>query len=101
VWTTFGTKAGWTSLVGDFTRDGRDDIASYHPGSGNWVVSTSTGSSFTNRVWNTYGTKSGWTQHLVSDLNGDGLDDLVSARSQPGIWATRFSTGSSFSASAP
>jgi len=41
-WAEFNTAAGWGShLVGDFTGDGRDDIASYHLSNGSWWVSSS------------------------------------------------------------
>ena len=32
-------------------RGGQDDIASFHTGTGNWVVSRSTDSGFANSVW--------------------------------------------------
>jgi hypothetical protein len=39
-WARFTTRSGWSHhVVGDFDGDGRDDVASYHPGAGWWWVS--------------------------------------------------------------
>jgi subtilisin-like proprotein convertase family protein len=49
VWPTFN----WTNvIVGDFTGDGRDDIASRNLTDGKWYVSVSTGTSFLQSYWN-------------------------------------------------
>jgi hypothetical protein len=64
-------------LVGDFDGDGKDDIASYHPGSGTWWVSVSEGDRFSTGKWDTFSTGTGWTSQVVGDFNGDGLDDIA------------------------
>ncbi len=98
LWSQFSTASGWSShLVGDFNEDGRDDVVSYHPGSGNLVVSRSTTSGFSNSVWSTFSTKSGWGKQLVGDFNGDGRDDVASYHPGSGNWVVSRSTGSGFS----
>ncbi|MGE3806758.1 MAG: FG-GAP repeat domain-containing protein, partial [Gemmataceae bacterium] len=40
LWASFVTRTGWTSqLAGDFSGDGRDDIANFHPSNSTWWVS--------------------------------------------------------------
>ncbi len=98
VWTSLSTASGWTTrATGDFNNDGRDDIANYHPGTGNWVVSRSTGSGFSNSVWSTFSTKTGWSRQLVGDFNGDNRDDIANYHPGTGNWVVSRSTGSGFS----
>jgi SpoIID/LytB domain protein len=81
---------------GDFTGDGRTDVASYNPVTGDWVVGVSTGSGFTQSAWNHFPTRTGWTEHLVGDFTGDGRDDIASYHEPTGRWWVSRSTGSSF-----
>jgi SpoIID/LytB domain protein len=97
-WARFRTRTGWDQhLVGDFTGNGRADIASYHPSNGTWWVSASDGSRFSSTDrWATYRTKTGWHPHLVGDANGDGKDDLLTYHpSNRSYWVTR-SSGDGF-----
>jgi hypothetical protein len=97
LWGSFTTRFGWSSQqVGDFNGDGRDDIASYHPGTGTWWVSLSSGDGFTTRQWGTYSTKTGWTRQVAGDFNGDGRDDIASYHSDAGSWWVSLSTGDGF-----
>ena len=98
LWATFSTPSGWGShLVGDFTGNGRDDLASYHPSNGSWWVSRSTGTGFSTSRWATFGTRTGWAAHLVGDFTGDGRDDVASYHPSNGSWWVSRSTGSGFS----
>jgi SpoIID/LytB domain protein len=86
---------GW--LEGDFTGDGRTDVAHYSPVTGDWTVGTSTGTGFTFAAWNAFPTRTGWTQHLVGDFTGNGRDDIASYHESTGRWFVSRSDGSSFS----
>lgn len=97
LWDSFTTRTGWSSqVVGDFDGDGLADIASYHPGTGTWWVSLSTGDGFTTRRWGTYSTKTGWTSQVAGDFNGDGRDDIASYHPGAGAWWVSLSTGEGF-----
>jgi FG-GAP-like repeat len=105
VWSTFGTRTGWTAqITGDFTGDGKTDIANFYNANGAamWFVSVSTGSSFTTTLWADFGstlTPTGWTYQLVGDFNGDGKTDIASFLYSPGSyarWWVSTSNGSSF-----
>jgi hypothetical protein len=95
--TTWSTKVTWVDLVtGDFTGDGRTDIAGRVLQSGEWWVAVSNGSSFTTTRWTTWNPNVTWADVKVGDFTGDGKDDLVGRVAQSGeIWVAT-STGSSF-----
>jgi len=98
MWADYTTASGWNpQMVGDFTGDGRDDIANYYPGNGTWWVSRSTGTTFTTPgMWADFATLSGWGIRLIGDYNNDGRDDIANAHSS-GNWIVSRSTGAAFS----
>jgi SpoIID/LytB domain protein len=97
LWTTFQTRTGWGEhLVGDFTGDGRADLASYFPGNGTWWVSASDGRSFVTTRWAQFRTRTGWHPHLVGDANRDGRDDLLGYHPHNRSWWVSRSTGTGF-----
>ena len=87
------------AVSGDFDGDGKDDLGSFYPATGEWRVSESTGSGFTSSVWTTFSTKSGWTSQVVGDFNGDGKDDIGNYHPVTGNWVVSKSTGSGFTSS--
>ncbi|MGE3809884.1 MAG: FG-GAP-like repeat-containing protein, partial [Gemmataceae bacterium] len=87
LWADFNTNSGWTAqVVGDFNGDGQDDIANFHPSTGNWWVSISAGDHFTTTLWADFATNSGWTAQVVGDFNGDGYDDIANFHPSNGNW---------------
>ncbi|MGE3804901.1 MAG: beta strand repeat-containing protein, partial [Gemmataceae bacterium] len=89
LWADFFTNSGWTAqVVGDFNGDGYDDIANFHPMTGNWWVSISndTHDGFVTTLWADFFTNSGWTSQVVGDFNGDGYDDIANFNSATGSW---------------
>ncbi len=86
-WNRFSTREGWqTHLVADVNGNGTDEILSFHPGSGNWIVQRSDGSSFSHSVWTRFRTRSGWESHSVGDVRGNGRDELISFHGGTGNW---------------
>jgi Ca2+-binding RTX toxin-like protein len=81
---------------GDFNADGKDDVASYHPQAGTWLVSLSSGTDFDTQVWSNYATHYGWTFQQVGDFNGDGRDDIANFHPSNGTWWISSSNGSGF-----
>jgi subtilisin family serine protease len=85
----------WLSVqVGDFTGDGKADIAAFHA-SGQWWIATSSGAAFATTLW--AGNWSGgrvW-QFFVGDFNGDGKKDIA-AFYTGGEWWVAQSNGSRF-----
>jgi hypothetical protein len=97
LWERFTTTTGWTKqIVGDYNRDGRDDIANYHPASGTWWVSISSGEGFSTSQWDRFGTTRGWSNQVGGDFDGDGIDDIASYHPASGTWWVSRSTGSRF-----
>jgi hypothetical protein len=95
-WATFNTRTGWSDhLVGDVDGDGRDDIASYHPGAGTWWVSRSHGKGVAVEHWGTFNTRTGWS-HGVGDANGDGRQDVISHHGGAGTWWVSHGTDRGF-----
>jgi subtilisin family serine protease len=106
---SFGTRTRWHDVfafgselpvVGDFNRDGRDDVATFTRGSGADVfVALSTGSSFsgTGVLW--HGAFAFGSEVPGSgDFSGDGRDDIVVfTRGSAADVFVATSTGSSFS----
>ena len=95
-WNQFSTRKGWQRhLVADVNGDGTDEILSYHPGTGNWIIQRSDGSSFSNSRWTRFRTRSGWETHEVGDVTGDGRDEVISFHGSTGNWVVTRPTGSS------
>jgi hypothetical protein len=83
-----------TVLVGDFTGDGRQDVATLST-DGVWRVSVSTGTSFDTTIWGKWDSNSAWAGLFVGDFNGDGKTD-VAGFTTTGTWVVGLSTGSGF-----
>ncbi len=83
-------------LAGDFTGDGKIDVADYDSPTKSWQVQRSTGSSFTEESWGSLPAGPGFSTHLVGDVDGDGKDDVASYRPADGTWWVSRSTGSGF-----
>jgi hypothetical protein len=73
-------------VVGDFTGDGRDDIANFQDENGAWWVSRSTGGAFatTRAAIGPILDKHVWM--AVHDATGDGVDDLLVTDRVAGRW---------------
>ena len=75
-------------VVGDFSGDGRDDVARYHQGL--WYVGVTTDTSIREIPWGN------WAPDLsepvyVGDVDGDGRDDLIQRNTTANAW--RVATG--------
>src|SRR5262249_42292073 len=86
------------SVVGDFTGDGRTDLAQYDPATARWWVTTPTTGGTMTRLWAQFPTVTGWQKVVVGDFNGDGKADIASLNFD-GSWWVGLSTGSSFNIS--
>ncbi|HET8945982.1 MAG TPA: FG-GAP-like repeat-containing protein [Candidatus Polarisedimenticolia bacterium] len=98
-----GGPGGWTdAAAGDFTGDGRADLAQVRPADGTIEVLRSTGSGFAPSAWATLASGGGIGALLAADFDGDGLDDVATLGAVPGTegatWWVGLSTGSAFSA---
>jgi hypothetical protein len=94
-WGSFGTVSGWqTHLVGDFTGDGVDEVASYHPSNGSWWVSVADGRRWSTSRW-ARSAPPRWQAHLGGDLTGDGVDEIADHRAN-GSWWVHVSDGTRF-----
>ena len=81
--------------IGDWTGDGRTDLAIRR--GGNWLSSTSSansGSEFS--VWSSFATQTGWGRSLTADFDNDGRDDIADFHPSNGTWWVSRSTGSGF-----
>ncbi|MBX3437759.1 MAG: VCBS repeat-containing protein [Planctomycetaceae bacterium] len=96
VWTTWPAGINWQNMqVGDFTGDGKDDIAA-RDNEGDWWVWTAGASNFTAAEWGgRWSTAVTWNDVQTGDFNGDGRMDIV-GRAQSGAWYLAESTGSTF-----
>jgi hypothetical protein len=81
-------------VTGDFNGDGRQDVAG-RTDNGQWWVSLSTGSGFSNYLWTTWNEAAGWQHVIAGDFTGDGKTDIAGMTSS-GQWWVAASTGSSF-----
>lgn len=84
-------------LVGDFTGDGRDDIAGYDSSTGRWFVGVSDGDGYAISRWNEFPRRADWDTHEVVDVDGDGTDEILSFNQTSRRWTVQRSRGSSFS----
>jgi phenylpyruvate tautomerase PptA (4-oxalocrotonate tautomerase family) len=99
--TSFGNRGHGRELVyvGDFTGDGRTDIAIHDRVSGDWFVGRSTGSSFAIELWaSSFGSRGNGRERVyVGDFSGDGRMDVAVHDRITGDWWVGTSTGSTFS----
>jgi hypothetical protein len=80
---------GLTALTGDFDGDGRDDLAVYQPGTGNWYVRSLTGGIL---AWAVNWGGGGFTP-VVGDFDGDGKADIGAYHTATGTWYVRTVSG--------
>ena len=91
---TWDATATWNNVrAGDFNGDGRTDLVGQR-GDGAWIVSSSTGTSFTTAVWGYLAVGQFAT---VGDFTGDGLEDVAVRNPTNGAWRVLASDRSSFS----
>ena len=91
---TWDATASWGNVrAGDFNGDGRTDLVGQR-GDGAWIVSSSTGTSFTTAVWGYLAVGQFAT---VGDFTGDGLEDVAVRNPTNGAWRVLVSDRSSFS----
>ena len=95
-WGGFTTSVAWQFIVaGDFSGDGKTDIAGHNPYTGAWQIATSTGAAFTNSPFAQWYFANKWTTVLTGDFNGDGKTDIAGRRANDGTWWVSHSTGTS------
>lgn len=75
-------------FVGDFNGDAKDEIAFWHPSTGEWWVE--------GKMWIAGFAVGGSWLVCVGDWNGDGRDDLIAWNRETGKWQVAFSTGTRF-----
>jgi phenylpyruvate tautomerase PptA (4-oxalocrotonate tautomerase family) len=87
--------------VGDFTGDGRTDVAIHDHATGQWFVGRSTGSAFVVELWAVnFGNRGiGRERAYVGDFDGDGRADVVIHDRVTGNWFVGVSTGTAFDVS--
>jgi hypothetical protein len=84
-----------TILAGDFTGDGRTDLAAGDLGE-NYTVGVSNGRSFALHPWGSLPAVGSFLTPMVGDFNGDGKDDILAPGLDAGQWWVLRSTGSAF-----
>jgi len=83
-----GLGAPWYPFVGDFDGDGTDEIAFWHPYTGEWRIK--------GQSWlSAFAVGSLWLP-CVGDFNGDGRDDLIAWNRQTGEWQVAFGADGRF-----
>jgi hypothetical protein len=83
-------------LVGDFTGDGKADVAIHDRRSGDWWVGVSKGQSFTPQLWvSTFGNRAE-EETFIADFTGDGKADVAIHDRRSGNWWVGVSKGQSF-----
>jgi cyclophilin family peptidyl-prolyl cis-trans isomerase len=99
-WASLRTDVSWKfPTVGDFTGDGRADIALFNPVSGVWRVLASNGGGFEKLTFDTWDPTADWTTPLAGDFNGDGRDDIAARNLDDGGWRVAVSDGTAFATS--
>jgi hypothetical protein len=96
-WGAWAPGLTWLDVkVGDFTGDGKDDIAGRNGQTGQWFVAVSNGNSFQTTVWGAWDPNVHWLDVQVGDLTGNHKADLVGRVSDTGAWYAAMSNGSAF-----
>ena len=91
-WYSFSAGTNFSTFeVGDFNKDGKDDIAYFYNAGGSafWGMLQSTGTAFTAERWDNlsaWGT-TGWARHVIGDFNGDGFLDIASFQTTSSVCA--------------
>ncbi|NND04087.1 MAG: SpoIID/LytB domain-containing protein [Acidimicrobiia bacterium] len=85
-----------SGIVGDFTGDGKADIANVTPFNQTWWVGKATSNSFKESVWLNQGANVGLAYSVSGDFNGDGFADFVGYQASSGKVLFGESTGSRF-----
>jgi subtilisin family serine protease len=95
---SFGNRGAHEQVhAGDFTGDGRADVALHDRRTGDWWVGVSTGSAFTVQAWATrFGNRGESERTFVGDFTGDGRDDVAIHDRQTGAWYVGRSNGAAF-----
>jgi hypothetical protein len=100
LWAVWSPAVHWVDVkVGDFTGDGKQDIAGRAQEDGSWWVGRSTGNGFVTSRWAQWAPDSAslhWVDVKVGDLNGDGKADLIGRDKENGQWWAAVSTGAGF-----
>jgi hypothetical protein len=83
-------------LVGDFTGDGKDDVAIHDRRSGDWWVGVSGGQAFMPQLWVSVFGNRAEEDTFVADFTGDGKDDVAIHDRRSGDWWVGVSGGQAF-----
>lgn len=98
-----GIQVGSQCLAGDFSGDGKTDIACYSTPTGSWhvAISPETGTIWSSTFWYAGPTPELpiGNQCITGDFNGDGKTDVVCYANANGVWHMALSTGSSWDSS--
>ena len=72
----YRTLTGWDEhLTGDVSGDGREELLSYHAGTGRWIATDAAGN---RSIVAEYPTPGGWQAHLAGHVRGAARVDLLS-----------------------
>ena len=87
-WGRWSPGATWTDVqVGDFSGDGRADLAGRVAASGEWWVAVSqAGGGSNNHFWGRFSTAANWVDFRAGDFNGDGRLDIAGRVLASGEW---------------
>ncbi len=85
-----------TNLAGDFTGDGKSDIASVIGFSQTWWVGKANTKSFQERPWLNQSANEALEYQVAGDFNGDGIEDFAAYQPSSGKVLFGESTGSRF-----
>ena len=89
--------AGFRQLgTADFDQDGKLDVISMHPSSGELWVSLNRSSNFFHQRWGQFSNPSGWSELIVGDYNGDGRPDLLGGEIGGHWWLAQNYEGTKF-----
>jgi hypothetical protein len=87
MWTIWSTGVTWVDVkVGDFTHDGKTDLAGRAKETGQWWVAQSSASSFTSSLWATWSTGVTWADVQIGDFEGDGTAQITGRALSSGQW---------------
>jgi hypothetical protein len=98
---TASNPVGDYCLTGDFSGDGRTDIACYSGSGSSWQIGLSSGSGFTAQSWGTgvAVTAPIGERCIAGDFSGDARADIACYTGNNGNWALWISSGTNFASS--